>query len=60
MDQRGFLEIMKVLTSFIIPQSTLNKCHNALSYHRVGGKIGAGIINFMHIAGKTSTILVMY
>ena len=39
-----------VITSSPIPQSSLNKRHNALSYHRVRECISAGIIYFMYIA----------
>jgi hypothetical protein len=51
-----------VVTSSTIPQSTLNKRHNALSYHRVRENIAAGVIYFMHIAGKTnpSDVLTKY
>ena len=38
-----------VITSSTIPQSYLNKRHNALSYHRVRKCIDAGIIYFMYI-----------
>jgi hypothetical protein len=33
---------------------TLNKRHNALSYHRVRKAIAAMIIDFLHIDGKTN------
>jgi hypothetical protein len=41
-----------VITSSTIPHSTLNKRHNALSYHRVREAISSCIIYFMHIEGK--------
>jgi hypothetical protein len=40
-----------VITSATIPASTLNKRHNALSYHRVRECIAMGIIYFMHVSG---------
>jgi hypothetical protein len=57
-----FGDNQSVVTSSTIPQSTLNKRHNALSYHRVRENIAAGVINFMHIAGKTnpSDVLTKY
>jgi hypothetical protein len=41
-----------VVTSATIPNSGLNKRHNALSYHRVREAIAAKIINFSWIDGK--------
>ena len=41
-----------VVKSSTIPASTLNKRHNALSYHTVRSAIAAGIINFRHVPGK--------
>ena len=57
-----FGDNQSVVTSSTIPQSTLNKRHNALSYHRVRENIAAGVIHFMHIAGKTnpSDVLTKY
>jgi hypothetical protein len=51
-----------VVTSSTIPQSTFNKRHNALSYHRVRANKAAGVIYFMHVAGKTnqSDVLTKY
>jgi hypothetical protein len=43
-----------VITSSTIPQSALNKRHNALSYHRVREAIAAGILRFIHILGSTN------
>ena len=40
-----------VITSSTIPHSTLNKRHNALSYHRVRESIAAKIIHFLHVSG---------
>ena len=40
-----------VITSSTIPHSTLNKRHNALSYHRVRESIAAKIIYFIHVSG---------
>ena len=45
-----FGDNQSVLTSSTIPQSSLNKLHNALSYHRVREAIAFGIINFMHVS----------
>jgi hypothetical protein len=41
-----------VITSGTIPQSTLNKRHVALSFHRVRESIAAGIVNFHHVSTK--------
>jgi hypothetical protein len=41
-----------VITSGTIPQSTLNKRHVALSFHRVRESIAAGIVDFHHISTK--------
>ena len=43
-----------VVKSSKIPSSTLNKRHNALSYHKVRSAIAAGIIKFRHIPGETN------
>jgi len=43
---------LSVITSSTIPHSTLNKHHNALSYHRVREALAAGIIYFVHVEGK--------
>jgi hypothetical protein len=47
-----FGDNQSVITSSTIPTSTLNKRHNALSYHRIRECIASGIINFLHIEGK--------
>jgi hypothetical protein len=41
-----------VITSSTIPQSTLNKRHKALSYHRVCESIAAKIMCLVHVEGK--------
>ena len=41
-----------VIVSSTIPQSNLNKRHNALSYHRVRECIANNIIYFQHVEGK--------
>jgi hypothetical protein len=43
-----------VITSSTIPQSTLNKRHNALSYHHVRESISAKIMYLVHVEGKYS------
>jgi protein involved in ribonucleotide reduction len=50
-----FGDNQSVITSSTIPQSALNKRHNALSYHRVREAIAAGIMRFVHIMGSTNT-----
>jgi hypothetical protein len=49
-----FGDNQSVVTSSTIPHSFLNKRHNALAYHRVREAIAAGILNFMHVSGKTN------
>ena len=46
-----FGDNMSVITSSTVPQSTLNKRHNALSYHRVRECIAAKILYLVHIDG---------
>ena len=41
-----------VVKSSTLPHSSLNKRHNALSYHRVREAIAAGILKFYHIKGE--------
>ena len=48
-----FGDNLSVITSSTIPQSGLNKRHNALLYHRVREAIAAGILGFYHI-GRVS------
>jgi Reverse transcriptase (RNA-dependent DNA polymerase) len=40
-----------VITSSTIPQSTLNKRHNALSYHRVRECVASKVVYLLHIDG---------
>ena len=40
------------ITSATIPHSSLNKRHNALSYHKVREAVAAKILAFVHIDGK--------
>jgi hypothetical protein len=49
-----FGDNQSVITSSTIPKSTLNKRHNALSYHRVRECIALGIIYFLHVDGKNN------
>jgi hypothetical protein len=41
-----------VVMNSAIPHSSLNKCHNALSYHRVREMIAAMILGYYRIDGK--------
>jgi hypothetical protein len=43
-----------VITSSTIPHSSLNKHHNALSYHRVREAIASDALWFFHIPGKVN------
>jgi hypothetical protein len=47
-----FRDNQGVITSSTIPESTLNKLQNALSYHLVRECIAANIIYFIHVEGK--------
>jgi hypothetical protein len=47
-----FGDNQSVITSGTIPHSSLNKCHNALAYHRVREAIASDVIWFFHISGK--------
>ena len=49
-----FGDNQSVLTSATVPQSNLNKRHNALAYHRVREAVSAKVMYFMHIAGKVN------
>jgi hypothetical protein len=40
-----------VITSSTIPHSSLNKRHNALSYHRVREAIASKVMYFLHVPG---------
>ena len=42
-----------IVTSSTIPHSSLNKCWNALSYHKVHEAIASGFIHFKHIPQAT-------
>jgi hypothetical protein len=46
-----FGDNQSVITSSTIPTSTLNRRHNALSYHRVRECIAMKIIYYLHVAG---------
>jgi hypothetical protein len=43
-----------VVTNSTIPHSTLNKCHNALSYHWVREMIAAKVLGYYWINGKSN------
>jgi hypothetical protein len=47
-----FGDNQSVITSSTLPQSNLNKRHNALSYHRVRECIAAEILYFLHCASQ--------
>ena len=47
-----FGDNQKVITSSTIPHSTLSKCWNALSYHRVREAVASGILRFHFIDSK--------
>jgi hypothetical protein len=47
-----FGDNQSVITSSTIPHSSLNKRHNALSYHRVREAIASNVLWFFHISGK--------
>ena len=49
-----FGDNQSVVTSSTIPHSSLNKRHNALSYHRVWEAIAGKILAFFHVNGKTN------
>jgi hypothetical protein len=49
-----FGDNQSVITSSTIPESTLNKRQNALSYHLVRECIAAQIIYFMHVEGRVN------
>ena len=51
-DSHMFGDNASVITSSTIPHSSLNKRHNALSYHRVREAIAACILRFHHCPGK--------
>jgi hypothetical protein len=47
-----FGDNLAVVNSASIPEDTLKKRHNALSYHRVREAIAAKVLKFHHISGK--------
>jgi hypothetical protein len=47
-----FGDNQSVITSSTIPHSSLNKRHNALSYHRVREAVASNVLWFFHISGK--------
>ena len=47
-----FGDNLAVVNSASIPDDTLKKRHNALSYHRVREAIAAGVLKFYHIDGN--------
>jgi hypothetical protein len=47
-----FGDNQSVITSSTIPESPLNKRHNALSYHRVREAIAAKILTYLKVDGK--------
>jgi hypothetical protein len=47
-----FGDNQSVITSSTIPHSSLNKRHNALSYHRVREAVASNVLWFFHIPGK--------
>ncbi len=47
-----FGDNQSVVTSSTLPQSALNKRHNALSYHRVREAVAHGVMYFVHMDGK--------
>jgi hypothetical protein len=49
-----FGDNQSVITSTTIPKSTLNKHHNASSYHCVHECFAMGIINLLHVDGKNN------
>ena len=49
-----FGDNQSVINSVSIPQSTLKKRHNLLSYHRVREAQAAGFVCFIHIDGKNN------
>jgi hypothetical protein len=54
-----FGDNQSVITSSTIPNSFLNKYHNALVYHRAGGAIAADMMWFFHINGTGNQLDVL-
>jgi hypothetical protein len=48
----SFGDNMSVITSSTIPESSLNKRHNAISYHLVRECVAAKVIYLLHIDGR--------
>ena len=48
-----------VITSSMIPYSTLSKRHNALAYHRVRSAVAGGYLKFCHMDGKQNPADIM-
>ena len=46
-----------VVQSSAVPHSRLHKRHSLLAYHRVREAIAAGVVVFLHIAGKLNPAL---
>jgi hypothetical protein len=46
-----FGDNQSVINSSTIPHSSLNKRHNALSYHRAREAIASKVMNFPHVPG---------
>ena len=47
-----FSDNQSVVTSSTLPHSSLTKCHNALSYHRIHEATAARVLTFFHMDGK--------
>jgi hypothetical protein len=58
----GFCDNKSVVTNAIIPQSTLNKKHNFIAYHKVRESVASGAIRIAHEKGKhnLSDVLTKY
>jgi hypothetical protein len=54
-----FGDNQSVITSSTIPNSFLNKYHNALVYHQAGGAIAADMMWFFHINGTGNQLDVL-
>jgi hypothetical protein len=46
-----FRDNQSVITSSTIPQSSLNRRYNAISYHRVREAIASKVMSFLHVPG---------
>ena len=47
-----FGDNQSMITSTMIPSSSLKKKHNAISHHRIRESIAAGIVDLIHVASK--------